>query len=167
LNISPFLNQFPSNLGSDYLYMFKKNSSIYCHFSLHETQWLYYLLLNQVCWIISILPKLSAPLSYYKTKTLLIYTLTGQKKSWSINYPSKISLILSNLKNGLWIFMPTGKNFSIFIGGGDCKYHLPAPSWGIPSFVSIYRSLNRFLLKSHLITWPCSKWTAASNRTFI
>jgi hypothetical protein len=26
-----------------------------------------------------------------------------------MNYASKISLILSNLKNSLWIFMPTGK----------------------------------------------------------
>jgi hypothetical protein len=69
LNISSFLNQFPSNLGSDYLYMFKKNSCIYWHFSLPETQGLYYSLLNQEYWIISILRKISAPLSSYKTKT--------------------------------------------------------------------------------------------------
>jgi hypothetical protein len=49
LNISTFRNQFASNLGSDYLCMFKKNSLIYWHFLLPETQWLYYSLLNQEC----------------------------------------------------------------------------------------------------------------------
>jgi uncharacterized membrane protein (DUF106 family) len=32
------------------------------------------------------------------------------KKGLIIIYASKISLILSNLKNDLWIFMPTGKS---------------------------------------------------------
>jgi hypothetical protein len=46
----------------------------------------------------------------------------------------------------------------------DC---LPAPCWGIPSLVSIYRSLHRSRFKIAFVTFPCSEWTAASTRTFI
>jgi hypothetical protein len=57
-----------------------------------------------------------------------------------LNYKLCLSLILSNLKNSLWIFIPTGKLVQ-FLLVAEIE-SIACSCWGIPSLVQIYRSLN-------------------------
>jgi hypothetical protein len=119
------LDQCRSIVPSDECSMFRLDLRIHWHFSLAEIQWVYYSLLNEQCWIIYILCKVSALSFILQDKKPNLHILwVARKKSWIINYASK----MSNLKNGLWIFIATGnchwKIAWFVLVAAVCKYGL-------------------------------------------